>query len=425
MVNISLNNFWQGHKLGEMAEEVRDLFEPKGGEEYPYVGLEHIEQGTLQLNSVGQSIDTVSTKKKFKKGEILFGSLRPYFRKVVRPKFNGVCSTDITVIRPKKNCNAGFLHYFIANQTFIDHATNISSGTRMPRANWKTLCESIWQFPPLPTQHKIASILSAYDDLIENNLRRIKILEEMAQNLYLEWFVKFRFPGHEKVKMVDSSLGQIPEGWEVRSLGNLITIDKGISYKGEFLNNEGVPMVNLKCIPPGGGFNRNGTKPYAGEYKSRHRVFSGDLVFANTDLTQAGNIIGSPGIVPRCGFCQGGIATHHICIVRVGGKSPVGKIFIFHLLQSGGFREYAKGCASGTTVLGFRPIDALGFQFILPPQRLTKHFEKIALDLYELGELLKDRNTALRYSRDLLLAKLISGEFDVSDLDIKISEDFA
>ena len=68
--------------------------------------------------------------------------------------------------------------------------------------------------PPLPTQRKIASILSAYDDLIENNTRRIAILEEMAQAIYREWFVNFRFPGHENVKLVDSPLGQIPEGWE-------------------------------------------------------------------------------------------------------------------------------------------------------------------------------------------------------------------
>ena len=68
---------------------------------------------------------------------------------------------------------------------------------------------------PCRIQHKIAAILSAYDDLIENNTRRIKILEEMAQSIYREWFVNFRFPGHEKVKMVDSPMGKIPEGWEV------------------------------------------------------------------------------------------------------------------------------------------------------------------------------------------------------------------
>ena len=78
---------------------------------------------------------------------------------------------------------------------------------------------------PLPTQRKIAAILSAYDDLIENNTRRIKILEEMAQALYREWFVKFRFPGHEKVKMVESELGMVPEGWEIKKATDAIYIN--------------------------------------------------------------------------------------------------------------------------------------------------------------------------------------------------------
>ena len=78
-----------------------------------------------------------------------------------------------------------------------------------------------FRLPPLPTQRKIASILSAYDDLIENNTRRIAILEEMAQAIYREWFVNFRFPGHENVKLVDSPLGQIPEGWEVKPVSEV------------------------------------------------------------------------------------------------------------------------------------------------------------------------------------------------------------
>ena len=216
MGSSSIMNSWKKCKLETMADEVRDLFDPIKSKRLPYIGLEHIGQETLQFSGGGNSKDTVSTKKHFKSGEILFGSLRPYFRKVVQPKFDGVCSTDITVIRPKPNCISGFMKYLVASETFIAHASNISSGTRMPRANWKILCQSEWLFPPLSTQRKIATVLSAYDDLIENNQRRIKILEEMAQNLYREWFVKFRFPGHQNTRFVDSPLGKIPAGWEAQ-----------------------------------------------------------------------------------------------------------------------------------------------------------------------------------------------------------------
>ena len=91
----------------------------------------------------------------------------------------------------------------------------------------------------LPIQRKIASILSSYDDLIENNTRRIEILEQMAKLIYEEWFVKFRFPGHENVKMIPSELGEIPEGWKMEKLGNICDIIMGQSPKSEFYNEDG------------------------------------------------------------------------------------------------------------------------------------------------------------------------------------------
>ena len=100
---------WKISALGERAEEVRDLYEPNKEEESLYIGLEHIEQQSLRITAIGSSSDTISTKKIFQSGDILFGSLRPYFRKVARPKFRGVCSTDITVIRAKEDTDQGQL----------------------------------------------------------------------------------------------------------------------------------------------------------------------------------------------------------------------------------------------------------------------------------------------------------------------------
>ena len=90
---------------------------------------------------------------------------------------------------------------------------------------------SLPTLPLLPTQRKIAAILSAYDDLIENNTRRIAILEEMAQSLYREWFVHFRFPGHEKNRMMESALGLIPEGWEVKAIGEVVETLGGVHHR--------------------------------------------------------------------------------------------------------------------------------------------------------------------------------------------------
>jgi len=321
-------------------------------------------------------------------------------------------------VKDFKGNNPRYVYYHL--QTLgLEH---YNSGAGVPTLNRNHLNEIEVEVHVIESQQKIAAILSTYDDLIENNLRRIKILEEMAQNLYREWFVKFRFPGHEQVRMIDSPRGKIPEKWEVVQLRDFASIDKGISYKGSFLTDDGLPMVNLKCISSGGGFRHAGTKPYSGDHKPRHRVIPGDLVFANTDLTQAGNIIGSPAIVPRRGFKKGGLASHHICIVRPMKQSPLNQIFLFHLFQSGGFRDYAKSHASGTTVLGFRSDDALNFSFPMPPTQIKENFETIARNKFQLCESLMDRNLALRQTRDLLLPKLISGELDVSELDIDIGE---
>jgi type I restriction enzyme, S subunit len=104
--------------------------------------------------------------------------------------------------------------------------------------------------PPVPTQRKIALVLAPYDDLIENNRRRSEILEELAQRIYREWFVDFRYPGHEGIPPAGSELGQIPQGWVVVPLAEVAAVNKGLSYSGRFLTEHGQPMANLKCFYP-------------------------------------------------------------------------------------------------------------------------------------------------------------------------------
>lgn len=115
-----------------------------------------------------------------------------------------------------------FYSYFFRTSAIRKGLTAYGGGTNISNLNQDILSGLEIPIPDLPTQRKIAGILSAYDDLIENNLRRIKILEEMAQSLYREWFVHFRFPGHESAKFVESELGQIPEGWEVKTIEEIV-----------------------------------------------------------------------------------------------------------------------------------------------------------------------------------------------------------
>ena len=135
--------------------------------------------------------------------------------------------------------NPFFVYYLLS--TYAEAVKSIAGGAATPIVN-KTSFENIEVVVPLlPIQHKIAAILSAYDDLIENNLRRIKILEEMAQNLYREWFVKFRFPGYQHTRFADSPIGQILEGWEVVKVGVILKKVK----RGEKIQQKDYAVVGL------------------------------------------------------------------------------------------------------------------------------------------------------------------------------------
>ncbi|MFZ6007249.1 MAG: restriction endonuclease subunit S [Nitrospirota bacterium] len=188
---------WKKYKLREVAEIIKDTYIPVGNSDYAYIGLEHIEQESLRLNSVGVSSDVRSNKFKFKANDVLFGKLRPYFRKVVKPQFDGICSTDIWVFRAKKGFDQDFLFYFLANWDFVNTANNAESGTRMPRADWSFLKETEWNLPPLPEQKSIASVLSSLDDKIDLLHRQNKTLEALAETLFRQWFVEEAEDGWE------------------------------------------------------------------------------------------------------------------------------------------------------------------------------------------------------------------------------------
>jgi type I restriction enzyme S subunit len=395
---------WVKTKLGNVAEDIRILVEPTETEKYPYIGLQHIEQQSLRLNEIGASTDTISTKKVFQKGDILFGSLRPYFRKVVRPGFDGVCSTDITVIRAKEDTDTIFLYYFIANQEFIDHATNISTGTRMPRANWKVLCESEWFFPPLSTQRKIAAILSAYDDLIENNLRRINILEEMAQALYREWFVHFRFPGHEKVRLVDSPLGKIPEGWHHKTLIEMAGITMGQSPKSIYYN------LDRKGLP----FHQ-GVRDFGSRFPS-HKVYC----TVQNRLAEPGDILFSV----RAPVGRINIAKDRIIIGR--GLAAIRSRFgqqnlLFYALKNHFFKEDMIG--SGAIYAAITKKDLYEVELIQPSDLVAQTYMDCVQPIDSQIENLYRATEVLARTCDLLLPRLISGELDVSKLDIVVPED--
>jgi type I restriction enzyme S subunit len=345
--------------------------------------------------------------------------------KVIRVprKANGALLNQNAVkIIPEESIDNKFLFYALRSLSFKNYIIGCAQGAASQASiTLDAIRNYDFCFPQLKHQRRIAAILSAYDDLNENNRRRIQLLEEMARRIYEEWFVHFRFPGHDNARMIESKFGLIPENWELVTLSSLIDIDKGVSYNGVGLTPDGKPMVNLKNINAGGGFRRDATKPYSGIYKSRHVVKPGDIVLANTDLTQAGNVVGSPAIVPEI-TGEDILISHHIFAIRLKQLPKIWKFFLYNLFLLDRFKGFAKGHASGTTVLGLPREGILNFAFPMPTTDLIKQFDNVAAPLYTLAEKLNRKNENLRRTRDLLLPKLISGEIDVSNFPEPMSD---
>jgi len=260
------------------------------------------------------------------------------------------------------------------------------------------------EVPPLSIQRKIAAILSAYDDLIENNLRRIKILEEMAQNFYREWFIKFRFPGHENTRFVDSPLGKIPEGWDIKQLNDVCNIIMGQSPKSEFYNDhgEGLPfhqgVANFgKRFPV--------TKYYCTLNK---RIASkGDILFSVRAPVGRINLADTKMVIGR------GLSA-------ISHKSGLQR-FLYYSLRDTFKEEDIIG--GGTIFKSVTKKDMESIKILNPEEEIVERFEYMVVPMEILIEGLEKKNITLRQTRDLLLPKLISGEVDVSDLDITPPEE--
>jgi type I restriction enzyme, S subunit len=405
-----MNKNWKKVHLGEIAEEIRELYEPKSSEDLKYIGLEHIEQDTLRINGYGKSSDTHSTKKRFYNRDILFGSLRPYFRKVVKPKFDGVCSTDITVIKSKAEFSQEYLFYLIANYDFIDLASNWTSGTRMPRANWKVLEKSEWYVPiDSRYQRKIASILSAYDDLIENNTRRIRILEEMAQAIYREWFVEFRAPGVKLRKTTpeeQKAIGKdvIPEGWEVVPISDAIEFNPRmeIDHKIEkpYLLMDGLStnsmIIDTSNIKPKSG--KSGSK-----FKNKDTLLARITPCLENGKTGYVQFLNSDNEV--------GLGSTEFIVMRSKTLTPE---YVYLLARGDNIRDLAIKSMTGASGRQRVRIEIFkNYLIIQPAKEILNNFRRITGEIFKFIYKLNNKNMLLQQTRDLLLPKLVSGEVEV------------
>jgi type I restriction enzyme S subunit len=289
-------------------------------------------------------------------------------------------------------------YYFHALKSpFVQSALKArSSGTTVLGIKQSELRQVEIPYPTLPVQKRIAFILSAYDDLIENNTRRIKILEEMAQMLYQEWFVNFRFPGHQKVKMVES--GSIPKGWMPKRLGDLCHETRRSVDPGEI--DPATPYIGLEHLPRKSiALDEWGRAGDVGSTKLRFK--SGEILFGKIRP-----YFHKVGVAP-----VDGVASSDAIVIVPNDPAYFGPVLC--CVSSEDFVRHATQTSQGTKMPRANWDVLTKYPLPLPGVALLEQFNGIVQPTVEMLQNLVFRNRNLRTTRDLVLPKLISGEIPV------------
>jgi type I restriction enzyme S subunit len=316
---------------------------------------------------------------------------------------------NVALFKPNpKIINPRYLYYLVISDGFQRSIKNYRTGAAQPFVSLEILRNKpIKYHKDINTQRKIAAILSAYDDLIENNTRRIRILEEMAQTIYREWFVHFRFPGHEGVRMVESEVGLVPEGWEVIPLGHLCRL---IKERFDDEKHNQLPLLDLSRM-------KSGSIAVEATGHSDDLTTS-RIVFQENDIL-FGSIrpyLHKVALAPFLGVTNTSV---HVLRSRNKIMTPLSSI----LLSSERTIIWANQFSTGTKMPVIKWDVFQNMPVALPTDtRLILKFNSIVEPALRFIKFVYHQNRNLYTTRDLLLPKLISGALDVSEVVVAVHE---
>jgi type I restriction enzyme S subunit len=331
-----------------------------------------------------------------------------------------VCLGQRTVlIRPNRSVvDPTYLAHLLLGREVQGHILGRTNGATVGHLNVADIrALPVPSVPPLATQRRIAGVIVAYDDLIENNTKRIKILEEIARSLYREWFVNFRFPGHEKTKFINSKLSKVPEGWEWVELGAHVDMITGFPFKsGQYTDgDDDIKLLRGDNIAQG-YLRWSGVKrwPQAdGNEYSQYTLQTGDVVLA----------MDRPWIDAGLKWATIGKADLPTLLVqrvaRLRGSNGIHTSLVKHIIASQPFCEYVKAITTGANVPHISGPDIKKFPFCRPTPLVQQRAVEALSAFDEMIDSCTARNQNLRATRDLLLPRLISGEIDVSSLRLE------
>ena len=411
---------WPSLKFGDCAELVSDTVSPAGPCDALYVGSEGVGDGSLSPIDCGDAGGDSSIRGRFRRGDILFDKLHPRSHKIAKADFDGVCSTDIWVVRPATKTDADFLFYLMASKEFADAATRGSEGTKASQARWERISRHEVPMPPLSDQRSIACILRTLDDKIGLNRRTNQTLERMARALFKSWFVDFD-PVRAKVDgvwrrgeslpglpehlyevfpdcMVESELGDIPEGWDLKTLDEMVDFRSGIALQNHRPANgePRLPVVTAAQLRNGQADGKEWAK---GSIPPECIIDDGDVIFSWS---------GSPLVKVWCGG-RAGLDRNLFKVTPIACP----KWFLLSWMEQR-LREFQGIAVDGATTLErIRRNHLHAIKCIVPGKNFLDAVNSMFESLLARQILNNIQSRSLVNLRDALLPKLISGKLRV------------
>jgi type I restriction enzyme S subunit len=403
---------WENVELCDVSEYRTERIETNLLNEKNYVSTENMlsDKGGIVNSSYPPSGNNSPS---FKADDILVSNIRPYFKKIWFAQNEGGCSNDVIVFKPnKEKIDPKFLYFQLSKDEFFDYMMSGANGTKMPRGNKKAIPKFKFSIPTsLETQKRIASILSNYDDLIENNLKRIKLLEETAQNIYKEWFVNFRFPNYEHTEF-DAESG-LPMGWEILALNDIYDkLESGSRPKGGIdkdLKN-GIPSIGAESIRELGYFDFSKTKFVSNDFFEK--MNKGKIEDRDILIYKDGAYIGKTTLFQddfpysNCGVNE------HVFLLNT--KNKLHQYYLFFILSTKEYYLKMQNLNSNSAQPGINQNKLLQLELLMTNNEdllisFNEKVEPLVKQIYSLAKI----NKNLKEARDILLPRLMNRTIEV------------
>lgn len=392
---------WKEYRLGEMIQ-CNPQVKLEKGKSYNLIDIDSIEIGSRYVKGKELTVYDGQSGCHFQNGDTVMARITPCLEngkiaQVQCESQKGFGSTELFVFRGAENkTDTDYVFNLMSMQVIRNLAANSMTGASgRQRADLGFIKRIKWNFPALPTQQKIASILSAYDDLIQNYKKQIQALQTAASELYKEWFVRFRFPGYQNTKFENG----IPEGWKVARLKD-IAKDVGKTITKNEINYEKDVYIPIDCIP-----NHNMALTEVSDIEnaesSLQRFESGDILFGAMRV-YFHKVILAP--------MQG--VTRKTCFV-IHAKKDIFHNYLYSLLFSNTTINYANTISVGATMPYVRWNDFIRMQCLFPSEKILNDYNKIISPIFKTIMNSYKYLSNLTQQRDLLLPRLMSGKLEV------------